>query len=161
MVLTTYYSAALPSSPFFWIVVLAGTALTVVAAEQLCVRREMREGLRTVAPEVEEVEMGNRGVQFATRLRPRCMFKIYCLAHGRYLYVYPASSFLDDVSRISAARCVVGRATPFSSEVHLLVRLVLSLAVALPLIWRFDGDFGRKNGFEVLSRSGDSAFRDS
>lgn len=31
----------------------------------------------------------------------------------------------------------------------------------LPLIWRFDGDFGRKNGFEVLSRSGDSAFRDS
>ncbi len=61
MVLTTYYSAALPSSPFFWIVVLAGTALTVVAAEQLCVRREMREGLRTVAPEVEEVEMGNRG----------------------------------------------------------------------------------------------------
>lgn len=61
VVLTTYYSAALPSSPFFWIVVGAGTALTVVAAEQLCVRREMREGLRTVAPEPDEMELGNRG----------------------------------------------------------------------------------------------------
>lgn len=61
IVLTTYYSAALPSSPFFWIIVIAGTALTVVATEQLCVRREMREGLRTVAPELDEMEMGNRG----------------------------------------------------------------------------------------------------
>lgn len=66
VVLTTYYAAALPSSLFFWAVVLAGTALTVAGAEQLCVRREMREGLRTgghAQPEVEEMEMGARALR--------------------------------------------------------------------------------------------------
>ena len=61
LVLTTYYSAALPSSVFFWAVVIAGSALTVILAEQFCVRREMREGLRTVPVEIDEMEMGNRG----------------------------------------------------------------------------------------------------
>ncbi|KAF8585400.1 hypothetical protein K439DRAFT_1632639 [Ramaria rubella] len=44
-VLTTYYSGALPSSPFFWCVIVLGACLTTFLAEQLCVRREMREGL--------------------------------------------------------------------------------------------------------------------
>lgn len=60
IVLTTYYSAALPSSLFFWLVMAAGAALVVVFAEQLCVRREMREGLSVVSTEAEEMEMGNR-----------------------------------------------------------------------------------------------------
>jgi len=48
LILTTYYSASLPSSLFFWLVVAGGAAITVVFAEQLCVRREMREGLWTM-----------------------------------------------------------------------------------------------------------------
>ena len=60
LVLTTYYSASLPSSLFFWAVLVAGSATTVIIAEQLCVRREMAEGL-TVVPfhsESESMEMG-------------------------------------------------------------------------------------------------------
>ncbi|KAI0029960.1 integral membrane protein S linking to the trans Golgi network-domain-containing protein [Vararia minispora EC-137] len=45
LVITTYYAAALPTSLFFWLVVLGSAALTVVLAEQLCVKREMTEGL--------------------------------------------------------------------------------------------------------------------
>ncbi|KAH8104291.1 hypothetical protein DFH11DRAFT_1649555 [Phellopilus nigrolimitatus] len=60
VVLTTYYSGALPASLFFWLVVLIGAAATVIAAEQLCVRREMHEGLQTAPAEIEEIEMGNR-----------------------------------------------------------------------------------------------------
>ncbi|EJC99986.1 uncharacterized protein FOMMEDRAFT_112301 [Fomitiporia mediterranea MF3/22] len=62
IVLTTYYSGALPSSPFVWLAMAGGTIGTVVVAEQLCVRREMREGLQTLsAPtDVEEIEMGTR-----------------------------------------------------------------------------------------------------
>lgn len=39
-----------------------GTATTVIAAEQLCVRREMQEGLQTTQSTVdaEEIEMGTR-----------------------------------------------------------------------------------------------------
>ena len=63
LVLSTYYSSSLPTSLFFWIVMLAGAALTIIVAEQLCVRREMSEGLSvlSVRPEdelVEEMEMG-------------------------------------------------------------------------------------------------------
>lgn len=62
IVLTTYYSAALPSSLFFWFVLGACTAGMVVGAEQLCVRREMKEGLQTLAaPELDEIELGTRG----------------------------------------------------------------------------------------------------
>lgn len=45
---------------------LGGAAITIVVAEQLCVRREMREGLKvnSVRPEeedglVDEMELGN------------------------------------------------------------------------------------------------------
>jgi hypothetical protein len=60
LVLTTYYSASLPTSLFFWFVMIAGAALTVIVAEQLCVKRELSEGL-SVMPfhqESEEIEMG-------------------------------------------------------------------------------------------------------
>jgi len=60
LVLTTYYSAAIPTSLFYWVVLFAGASLTIVFAEQLCVKREMDEGLR-IRPEdegVEEMEMG-------------------------------------------------------------------------------------------------------
>jgi hypothetical protein len=62
LVLTTYYAASIPTSLFFWLVLIAGSILTIVVAEQLCVKREMSEGL-AVAPhngdEVDEMEMGN------------------------------------------------------------------------------------------------------
>lgn len=61
IVLTTYYSAALPSSIFFWLIMSLVAGIMVILGEQLCVRREMREGLRTSPPELEELEMGARG----------------------------------------------------------------------------------------------------
>ncbi|TDL26585.1 hypothetical protein BD410DRAFT_763829 [Rickenella mellea] len=60
VVLTTYYSEALPSSIFFWLVMAAGAAVSVVSAEQLCVRREMREGLNVGVGEVDDIELGER-----------------------------------------------------------------------------------------------------
>jgi len=62
-VLTTYYSAALPTSLFFWLVLLVGAVMTIIIAEQLCVKREMSEGLNvmSIRPEdqdIEEMEMG-------------------------------------------------------------------------------------------------------
>ncbi|KAF9068384.1 integral membrane protein S linking to the trans Golgi network-domain-containing protein [Rhodocollybia butyracea] len=64
LVLTTYYSSSVPTSLFFWAIVFAGTTMTVIIAEQLCVKREMNEGL-SVAPvraqeeeELEELELG-------------------------------------------------------------------------------------------------------
>ncbi|KAI5120960.1 hypothetical protein M0805_001664 [Coniferiporia weirii] len=68
VVLSTYYSGALPSSLFFWLVVLLGAAATVVAAEQLCVRRELREGLQTATAEPEEMEMGTRRLGQGSRM---------------------------------------------------------------------------------------------
>jgi len=64
LVLSTYYSSSLPTSLFFWIVMLGGATLTIIVAEQLCVKREMSEGLSVlpVRPEdelVEEMEMGD------------------------------------------------------------------------------------------------------
>jgi len=63
LVLTTYYSAALPTSLFFWLVLLGGATLTIVIAEQLCVKREMTEGLSVVPIrpddlQAEEMELG-------------------------------------------------------------------------------------------------------
>ncbi|KAF8638410.1 hypothetical protein AX17_002235 [Amanita inopinata Kibby_2008] len=63
LVLTTYYAASIPTSLFFWVVLICGSILTVVVAEQLCVKREMTEGL-TIAPlntdeEADELEMGS------------------------------------------------------------------------------------------------------
>ncbi|KAK0215052.1 integral membrane protein S linking to the trans Golgi network-domain-containing protein, partial [Armillaria fumosa] len=66
LVLTTYYAARVPSSGFWWAVVGAGTLGMVVGAEQLCVRREMREGLEVGGAEgeegvlLEEMELGER-----------------------------------------------------------------------------------------------------
>ncbi|KAF8307785.1 hypothetical protein DL93DRAFT_2087628 [Clavulina sp. PMI_390] len=49
ILLTTYYASAFPTSLFFWLV-MGGSALAmIIFAEQLCVRREMREGLRTIS----------------------------------------------------------------------------------------------------------------
>jgi hypothetical protein len=60
LVLTTYYSASIPTSIFFWLVMAAGSALTVIVAEQLCVKRELTEGLNVMPlpSESEEIEMG-------------------------------------------------------------------------------------------------------
>jgi len=60
LVLTTYYSAVLPTSLFFWIVVLGSSFLTLLLAEQMCVKREMTEGLviATNSQDVGDVEMG-------------------------------------------------------------------------------------------------------
>ncbi|KAK0501820.1 integral membrane protein S linking to the trans Golgi network-domain-containing protein [Armillaria luteobubalina] len=65
LVLTTYYAARVPSSGFWWGVVGVGTLGMVVAAEQMCVRREMREGLEVgggVRGEGGEGEEGEDGV---------------------------------------------------------------------------------------------------
>lgn len=66
LLLTTYYSAAIPTSFFFWLVMIVSAVLIVVVTEQLCVRREMQEGLAvntgTTSRDGEdgdEVEMGN------------------------------------------------------------------------------------------------------
>ncbi|KAF5379516.1 hypothetical protein D9615_006520 [Tricholomella constricta] len=62
LVLTSYYSASIPTSGFFWLVMVGGSILTVVMAEQLCVKREMSEGLSVVPVQedqaVDEVELG-------------------------------------------------------------------------------------------------------
>ncbi|PBK99995.1 hypothetical protein ARMGADRAFT_918814 [Armillaria gallica] len=67
LVLTTYYAARVPSSGFWWAVVGVGTLGMVVGAEQLCVRREMREGLEVEVGQggedgvlLEEMELGER-----------------------------------------------------------------------------------------------------
>ncbi|TFK19412.1 hypothetical protein FA15DRAFT_760054 [Coprinopsis marcescibilis] len=66
LVLTTYYSASIPTSLFYYAILLGGAGLTVVISEQLCVKREMREGLKVnvLRPEeeaalVDEMELGN------------------------------------------------------------------------------------------------------
>lgn len=46
LVLTTYYSGTFPTSIFFWATVLLCGAIQIVWAEQLCVRREMKEGFQ-------------------------------------------------------------------------------------------------------------------
>ncbi|KAI0758599.1 integral membrane protein S linking to the trans Golgi network-domain-containing protein [Irpex lacteus] len=67
LVLTTYYSSALPSSIFFWAVMAIGAAGTVIVAEQVCVKREMEEGLKVsvgsgagggTGEDGDEIEMG-------------------------------------------------------------------------------------------------------
>ncbi|KAG6889759.1 hypothetical protein C0995_014686 [Termitomyces sp. Mi166 len=65
LVLTSYYSASIPTSGFFWLIMIAGSILTVTIAEQLCVKREMSEGLSVppvpVAEDeaLEEMELGS------------------------------------------------------------------------------------------------------
>jgi hypothetical protein len=46
---------------FFWIIMALGAVISVVGAEQLCVKREMREGIEMAAEEQDDgVEMGRR-----------------------------------------------------------------------------------------------------
>ena len=72
LVLTTYYSASIPTSIFFWLVMAGGAALKITVAEQLCIKREMNEGLSVNAPQVEEdVEMGRLLGEEAERNRDR------------------------------------------------------------------------------------------
>jgi len=63
LVLTTYYLAILPTSLLFLIILLGGAVLTSVVTEELCVKREMSEGLsvvpvRTDDLQTEKVELG-------------------------------------------------------------------------------------------------------
>lgn len=58
LVLTTYYSKSLPMSWFFWLVMAVCAAAMVLVAEQLCVKREMAEGLVVAPADGDEVEMG-------------------------------------------------------------------------------------------------------
>ena len=60
LVLTTYYSASIPTSLFFWIVLSTGATGTVIVTEQLCVKREMTEGLAVPSTDaaVDDMEMG-------------------------------------------------------------------------------------------------------
>lgn len=44
LLLTTYYASSFPTSLWWWIVMAVGAAIQTVWAEQMCVRREMREG---------------------------------------------------------------------------------------------------------------------
>jgi hypothetical protein len=59
LVFTTYYSASVPTSFFFWMVMIIGAIGVIICAEQLCVRREMRDGLAVppTGPSVDDVEM--------------------------------------------------------------------------------------------------------
>ena len=60
LVLTTYYSSAIPTSLFFWVVMAISAVLMVVVAEQLCVKREMQEGLQVASTtDADEMEMGS------------------------------------------------------------------------------------------------------
>ena len=66
LLLTTYYAASVPTSLFFWFVMVISAILMVVVTEQLCVRREMREGLAVssganvrASEDGDEVEMGS------------------------------------------------------------------------------------------------------
>jgi protein SYS1 len=64
LVLTTYYSASIPTSLFFYMITFGGAAISVIAAEQMCIKREMQEGLSVLpvhADAEEEVEMTGLG----------------------------------------------------------------------------------------------------
>jgi hypothetical protein len=59
LVFTTYYSASVPTSFFFWMVMIIGAIGVIICAEQLCVRREMRDGLAVppTGPSADDIEM--------------------------------------------------------------------------------------------------------
>lgn len=68
-ILATYYSGSLPLSFFFWIVMAASAGIMIIFAEQLCVKREMREGLGPTIvstrdlddeDDAEAIELGER-----------------------------------------------------------------------------------------------------
>jgi hypothetical protein len=45
LILTTYYSAHLPTSIWFYFVLLLSAVLQILLTEHLCVQREFRDGL--------------------------------------------------------------------------------------------------------------------
>ena len=45
-ILTTYYPHVFPSSLFYWFVLVVSVVAQIVMAEQMCVKREMREGFQ-------------------------------------------------------------------------------------------------------------------
>lgn len=45
LILTTYYSSRIPSSIWFYFVLLSSSVVQIILTEQLCVRREFRDGL--------------------------------------------------------------------------------------------------------------------
>ncbi|KIY72887.1 hypothetical protein CYLTODRAFT_434478 [Cylindrobasidium torrendii FP15055 ss-10] len=53
VLLTSYYSASFPTSLFWWGIMIVGTVGVVIAAEQLCVRREMDVGLEVNVDDLE------------------------------------------------------------------------------------------------------------
>lgn len=64
LILTTYYTASFPNSLFFWLIMTSGAVLLIAFAEQLCVRREMQEGMKTVGvndepPDDDEIDTEN------------------------------------------------------------------------------------------------------
>jgi len=63
LILTTYYSASFPSSLFFWTIITCGAIFVIVFAEQLCVRREMREGLKTVSTNPDVLGRGDEDIE--------------------------------------------------------------------------------------------------
>lgn len=58
VVLTTYYAGAVPRGLFTWVTYAAACGATVVLGEQLCVRREMADGIPINSREPEDVELG-------------------------------------------------------------------------------------------------------
>ncbi|KDE07768.1 hypothetical protein MVLG_02038 [Microbotryum lychnidis-dioicae p1A1 Lamole] len=44
LILTTYYSSQFPTSFFFYFILIGSSVVQIVLAEQMCVRREMKEG---------------------------------------------------------------------------------------------------------------------
>lgn len=48
LLLTTYYASHLPTSLFFWATLLLSSIGQIIWAEQLCIRRDMQQGLGVV-----------------------------------------------------------------------------------------------------------------
>ena len=69
LLLTTYYAASVPTSLFFWLVMIVCAILMVVVTEQLCVRREMREGLAVVSGPASRAEEAGDEVEMGSLLR--------------------------------------------------------------------------------------------
>lgn len=54
VIITTYYSAAFPTSLFFWFTMAVCAAIIILLAEQLCVRRELSQDFKPVTPTAHE-----------------------------------------------------------------------------------------------------------
>jgi len=61
LIISTYYSGSIPRGLVTWGTYAACAAIMVVFGEQLCVRREMQDGI-AIAPLSQDVELGRTGV---------------------------------------------------------------------------------------------------